>query len=199
MKTAFQTQVGYFEWLVMPFGLVIAPATFSRLMREVLTDIKGVVNYLDDILVITPNWNEHMKTLEMVFNRLRDSGLKAQPSKCLLGFKSLDFMGYNIGRGTLKPDVGKVEKILELATPTDKTQVRALMGLINYHRRFIPNFASITAAPLTDLTRKGQPNRVQWSTACQKALKTVQTLLTSDPILRPPDFTRPFILRTDPF
>jgi len=70
------------------------------------------------------------------------------------------------------------------------------MGLINYYRRFIPNFAAITA-PLTDLTRKGQPNRVQWTPACQQALETVQTLLTSDPILRLPDFERPFILRTD--
>ena len=87
-----------------------------------------------------------------------------------------------MGPGNFQPEQGKVDQILGLATLTDKTQVRALMGLIGYYRRFVPDFAAITS-PLTDLTKKGRPNRVEWSLACQKALGTIQTILTNDPIL----------------
>ena len=185
-KTAFQTSAGHFQWKVMGFGLVTAPATFSRAMRTLLSGLDGVINYLDDILVFTNTWVEHFSLLTEIFNSLRKAGLTARPTKCMLGLKSLEFMGFQIDGGILKPEQGKVQKILELTIPSTKTQVRALMGLMNYYHRFIPKFAAITA-PLTDLTRKGQPAKVKWSEPCQKALETVQAVLSSDPILRLPD------------
>ena len=90
----------------------------------------------------------------------------------------------------------KINKIKDAEEPTTKKQVRSFLGLANYYRKFIPNFATI-AAPLTDLTKKGMPNKVVWGPAQERAFKTLRDLLTSSPILRLPDLSRQFILRTD--
>ncbi|KAK6985545.1 Retrovirus-related Pol polyprotein [Biomphalaria glabrata] len=123
-------------------------------MRRLLHGLEGVINYLDDILIFSSNWEAHLETLGKVLSRLERANLTARPTKCMLGFRSLEFMGYQLGNGSLKPETGKVSTILDIEVPRTKTQVRAIMGLINYYRRFVPNFAAITA-PLSDLTKKG--------------------------------------------
>ncbi|KAK0050073.1 Retrovirus-related Pol polyprotein from transposon 297 [Biomphalaria pfeifferi] len=170
----------------MPFGLVTAPAKFSRCMRRLLHGLEEVINYLDDILIFSSNWEAHLETLGKVLSRLERANLTARQTKSMLGFRSLEFMGYELGNGSLKPETGKVSKILNIEVPRTKTQVRAIMGLINYYRRFVPNFAAITA-PLSDLTKKGKLNQIVWTDTCQRALESVQAILSSDPILRLPD------------
>ena len=194
--TAFLTPEGLFQFCTMPFGLVNAPATFSRLMRRVLKDLPCCDNYIDDILIHTQSWDQHLAILKGLFERLRSANLTAKPSKCLVGAKSLDFLGHVVGQGILQPQSDKVESIMEADIPKTKKQLRSFLGLAGYYRRFIPNFAAV-AVPLTDLTKAKEPTNIKWGESQKIAFSTLKTKLSSSPILQLPDCSRPFVLRTD--
>ena len=195
-KTAFTTAEGLYQFKVLPFGMVNAPAVFTRMMRRLLDGQSNVVHSIDDVLIFTETWSEHVKVLSQVLERLRDAGLTAKPSKCKIGYESVDFLGHIVGKGLIKPQSDKVQRILSAGRPETKKQVRSFIGLANYYRKFIPNFAAI-AAPITDLTKKGQPNKVQWTDAQESAFSTLKQRLASAPILRLPDPNKPYVLRTD--
>ncbi len=127
---------------------------------------------------------------------LRRAGLTANPRKCHLALFEAKYLGFQVGRGLIKPQQKKVEAVHAAPRPTTKTQVRAFLGLAGYYRCFIPNFSSL-AAPLTDLTRKGQPERVVWNPDAEEAFRRVKHALTEEPVLRAPDFGCPFLLQTD--
>jgi hypothetical protein len=194
--TAFSTPDGLYQFCTMPFGLVNAPASFSRMMRSVLRGLKNTHNFVDDILVHTADWGEHLAALDELLGRLRDANLTAKPSKCEVGFRSLEFLGHMVGEGQMKPKVDKVEMVREAKRPETKKQLRSFLGLVGYYRRFIPNFAAI-AVPLTDLTKKREPDRVTWGESQEHSFKTLKALMTSSPILQLPECTKPFVLRTD--
>ena len=158
--------------------------------------MKNVEFYWDDILVHTCIWEEHLKTLRELFRRLAGAGMTLRPSKCIFGAASIDFLGHQLQPGLIGLHEDNVAKIRTAPRPTTKKQVRSFMGLAGYYRDFIPNFAAI-AAPLSDLTRKGQPSKVGWSDAHEKAYQTIKIILTSDPVLRLPDPEKIFVLRTD--
>ena len=196
VKTAFTTAEGLYQFKVLPFGMVNAPAVFTRMMRRLLEGQTNVVHYIDDVLIFTETWSEHVKVLRQVLGRLLDAGLTAKPSKCKIGYESVDFLGHTVGKGLIKPQSEKVQRILSAKRPETKKQVRSFIGLANYYRKFIPNFAAI-AAPITDLTKKGQPNQVQWTNAQENAFSTLKQRLATAPILRLPDPTKSYVLRTD--
>ena len=195
-KTAFVTPDGSYEFLKMPFGMVNSAATLKRGMKKLLKGMKNVEFYWDDILVHTRTWEEHLKTLRELFKRLAQAGMTIRPSKCIFGTDSIDFLGHQLQQGLIGLHEDNVAKIRKAPRPSTKKQVRSFMGLAGYYRDFIPNFAAV-AAPLSDLTRKGQPSKVEWGDAQEKAYQTIKILLTSDPILRLPDPEKPFVLRTD--
>lgn len=195
-KSAFSTPMGLFQFKVMSFGLVNAPATFSRLMRKVLENMDNMDNFLDDILVFTETWEEQLATVHKLLSRLRECKLTARPTKCYFGYERLECLGHMIGKGILQPVLDKLDAIREAPRPTTKKQVRSFMGLSGYYRKFIPNFATI-AVPLTDLTKKGMPNKVVWESAQENAFNTLKVLLTKEPILCLPDLQKEFTLRTD--
>lgn len=195
-RSAFSTPMGLYQFKVMSFGLVNAPATFSRLMRKVLEGLNNLDNFLDDILVFTVTWEEHVESLRNLLLRLRETKLTARPSKCFFGFEELECLGHMVGRDTLRPVTEKMDSIRSAPTPTTKRQVRSFIGLASYYRKFIPDFAAI-AVPLTDLTKKGMPNKVVWEDAQEKAFNTLKNLLSSEPVLRLPDLRKEFTLRTD--
>ncbi|XP_060062936.1 uncharacterized protein LOC132543450 [Ylistrum balloti] len=194
--TAFSTPQGLFQFKVMPFGLMNAPATFSRLMRKLLHGMEHVDNFIDDILIYTSTWEEHLEVLRELFRRLRRAGLTARPSKCSIGFGSLPCLGHIVGDGRLRLEESKISAIDNAPRPTTKKQVRSFLGLAGFYRRFIPNFAAI-AVPLTDLTKKGNPTKVLWDMSHEKAYTTLKRLLTKKPVLKLPDLEQEFILRTD--
>lgn len=195
-KTAFQTPFGLFQWTRMPFGLQNAPATFARMMRSLHLDDFQAVNFFDDVLLALRSWSALLTSLRAVLHRLRLFGLTARPSKLQAGFRSLEFLGHTISAGRMMPEQKKISKILALRTPSTKKQVRSLLGLLSYYRRYVPDFASLTA-PLTDLVKGNKNRHIQWSEACQLALDRVQQILNSFPVLLLPSLSQDFVLRTD--
>lgn len=195
-KTAYTCPSGLFHFKVMSFGLVNAPATFSRLMRILLKGLQNVDNFLDDVLIATHTWNGHMAVLEELFERLRKANLTARPTKCSIGWESIDCLGHVLGENRLKPHPSKVKAVLNAPRPTTKKQVKAFIGLAGFYRKFIQNFSTI-AVPLTNLTKKGQPNTVIWGEAEERAFDQLKSKLTSDPILKLPDLGKEYVLRTD--
>lgn len=194
--TAFSTPSGLYQFRTMPFGLVNAPATFSRMMRKLLQGMNGVENFIDDVIVFTDTFEEHLHILKTVFERLRDAGLAARPTKCFIGFDKIDCLGHMVGNKCLEPEQDKIDAVRNAPIPQTKKQVRAFLGLAGFYRKFIPNFSAI-AIPLSDLTKKGQPNKVIWTESQQRAFDTLKHMLSERPILKLPEFNETFILRTD--
>ncbi|XP_071964120.1 uncharacterized protein [Antedon mediterranea] len=194
--TSFLTPDGLFQFNVMPFGLVNAPATFSRIMRKLLKGMDNTLNYIDDILIHTASWDQHMKCLSELFGRLRRANLTARPSKCFIGYETIEFLGHVVGKGQVKPRVEKVQSILSAKQPERKKQLRSFLGMTNYYRKFIPNY-SVIACPLTDKTKNREPNRICWEKAQESAFVKLKGKLNSTPILCLPNLNKDFILRTD--
>ncbi|XP_075774682.1 uncharacterized protein LOC142826318 [Pelodiscus sinensis] len=196
-KTAFSTPFGLYHFVRMPFGLHGAAATFQRLMDRVLkTHDQFAAAYIDDIVVYSKSWAEHLQHVKAILQELRQAGLTANPRKCHFGEKEVSYLGYTVGRGRLRPLVEKVAALRTFQPPRTKRQVRRFLGLAGYYRRFVPNFAAI-AAPLTDLTRAALPQKVRWSPECEKAFQELKDRLIQAPVLAQPDFSRPFTLYTD--
>ena len=195
-KTAFVTPDGSYEFLKMPFGMINSAATLKRAMKKLIADLDNVDFYWDDILVHTRTWEEHIKALRELFARLMRAGMTIRPTKCIFGASCVDFLGHRLEQGVLGLHEENVEKIKNAPRPGTKKQVRSFVGLAGYYRDFIPNFAAI-AAPLSDLIRKGQPSRVEWGQAQEKAYQNIKFHLTNEPILRLPDPVKTYYLQTD--
>ena len=195
-KTAFTTPVGLFEFRVMPFGLCNAPATFQRLMENVLAGLVGkqCLVYIDDILVIGTTFQEHIEYLRKVFGRLRQAGLRLKPTKCHLVQQEVGYLGYVVSDEGISADPKKIEAVESFPVPTDLTSLRSFLGLASYYRRFVPGFSK-AAQPLYALTRKNVP--FVWNASCQEAFDHLKQLLTEAPVLAFPDFEKDFILETD--
>jgi len=193
--TAFSTGGHTMQFKRMPFGLVGAPAVFSRLMRKVLKGIKNVTNYLDDVVIYSKTWDEHLKTIKEFFERLCEVNLTVRPSKCVFGSNSIKFLGFEIGKGEKKMDDVKIEGILNTQKPVSIKTLQAFLGLTNFYRSFIDNYASIVS-PLTDLLRKGKTIH-DWGHDQDISFQLLKDKLTERPILKLPEFEKPFVIRTD--
>jgi hypothetical protein len=164
-KTAFKTKQGLFECMVMPFVLCNAPATFMRVMNDVLGP------FLDDILIFRKSREENVKHVKQVLDVLRKEKLFLKLSKCEFGKTSLIYLGHIVGGGELKIDPSKVKFILEWPKPSNVTEVRSFLGAAQYWRKFIANFSSI-AAPLHAMTSVKQV--FQWGGKKHKAFDTLK-------------------------
>jgi hypothetical protein len=195
-KTAFTTEFGIYEFTIMPFGLTNAPATFQRLMNEVLKGLtnNGVMVYLDDINIHTKTFEEHLEKLEEVFKRIKVAGLKIKPSKCQFAKPELAFLGHVINREGILPDPEKIEKVKNFPRPKTVTNIRSFLGLASYYRKFIENFSRI-AKPMNHLVKKKVP--FVWTQEQEDAFNTLKQALISEPILQYPDFNKTFYLMTD--
>ena len=153
-KTAFRTQDGHHEFVVVPFGLQGAPSTFQRLMNHYLLPYLGkfCLVYLDDILVYSNSEEEHLRHLQLVFDILKEKQLYAKASKCELFRERIGFLGFIIEQSTIKTDPAKIEAIKTWPEPTTVREVRSFLGLANFYRKFIHNHSKL-AKPLTDLLK----------------------------------------------
>uniref|UniRef100_A0A9J8BLY2 Gypsy retrotransposon integrase-like protein 1 n=1 Tax=Cyprinus carpio carpio TaxID=630221 RepID=A0A9J8BLY2_CYPCA len=154
-----------YQYTVMPFGLHGAPATFQRLMDRVLTGCEQyAAAYLDDVVIYSGSWQEHLRHLEDILKRLQEAGLTINTTKCSWAQTEVRYLGYLLGHGQIRPQVEKLKAIQNIARPQTKKQVRSFLGLIGWYRRFVPHFASL-ATPLTDLTKKS-PAKFCWTSGC---------------------------------
>jgi hypothetical protein len=190
-KTTFKTKQGLFEWMVMPFGLCNAPATFMRVMNDVLRTFLDdcVIVYLDDILIFSKSCEEHVKHVKHVLDILRKEKLFLKMSKCEFGKTSLIYLRHIVGGGELKIDPSKVKVILEWPKPNNVIEVRSFLGATQYWRKFIANFSSI-AAPLHAVTSVKQV--FQWGGNQHKAFDTLKEKISSTPVLTLPNLGQPF-------
>ncbi|MEW8548469.1 MAG: reverse transcriptase domain-containing protein, partial [Candidatus Thiodiazotropha sp.] len=195
-KTAFSTGENLFQFKVMPFGLTNAPATFQRLMDLVLAGMhwKCCLVYLDDIIVFTSTVDEHLTKLREVFSCIRDAGLTLKSSKCQLFETSVSFLGHQVSGSGIRPDANNIEKVLNFAVPRNVTELQSFLGLANYYRKFIRNFANI-AEPLNRLLHKD--TKFMWTDDSHRAFEKLRQSLTTYPVLAYPDFQKPFRVQTD--
>lgn len=195
-RCAFVTHKGTFEFLRLPFGLCNAGRTFQRLMDLVLQDLPFAQAYLDDIIIFSDTFEDHLTQVEIVLQRLQEAGLTVKASKCQWLKGKVVYLGHWVGSGTIEPLQAKVASVSNWPIPENKKQIQSFLGLVGYYRRFIPHFSQI-AAPLTDLTRKRMPIKVEWTKECQYAFDRLKKCLVEYPILIPPDFDQPFVIQTD--
>ena len=195
-KTAFCTHCGLFQWLVMPFGLSNAPATFERLMETVLGDIqwRHCLIYLDDVIAFGNDFQKALCNLEMVLKRLQRAHLRLKPKKCHLFEQSVEYLGHVVTAEGVKPCPSKVDAVRKWPPLTSVGDVRSFLGLCNYYRRFMKQYSEVSA-PLTRLTRNDTP--WHWGKTEQQAFENLKDLLTSDHVLAYPNRHGLFILDTD--
>ena len=195
-KTAFRTKYGHYEYLVMPFGLTNAPATFQSFINSVLRPYleKFVILYLDDILIYSKSLEEHTEHVRTILKTLLDNNLYVKPKKCEFHKQQVEFLGHVISGKGIATDPNKIKSVKEWPTPKCVKDIQRFLGLCNYYRRFVENFAFI-AKPLHNLTKKNI--KFIWSKECEDAFQELKTRLTTSPILLHPDTQKPFIVECD--
>ena len=206
-KTAFATPWGLYQWIRIPFGLMNAPANFQRYMEEAVADYRDefVIPYLDDIIVYSGSWEEHLEHLRKVLRRVKEKGLKLKPSKCNFFQKEVKFLGRIVGEHGYRMDDGNLEavRVLKDHTPKTVSDVRVLLGMLGYHRRHVQDFSKIVH-PVTkllvghkDVNLDKSKREVEWTEECRLAVNTIVDFITAAPVLAYPDFEKEFILHTD--
>jgi len=199
-KTAFSSRYGHFQWNVLPFGLTNAPAAFQRRMIRILSkylDIFCVV-YLDDILIYSKSAEEHEKHVRIVLKALEEAGMILNIKKCSFFTPEVRFLGHIISENGSRPDPRNIEKVINWPTPKNITDVRGFNNLAVQFLRYTPKLAEI-AKPLTDL-QKGAPPKgapIVWTDVEDRAFKAMKKAITTQPILKHPDSTKPFYIDSD--
>ncbi|EGD83143.1 hypothetical protein PTSG_12079 [Salpingoeca rosetta] len=193
-KTAFITHTGLYEFQVVPFGLRNAPAFFQRSMQAALADVRNACIYLDDILLFSSSFDEHIALLDKVLQRLQEVGLRLKREKCHFLQRRTEYLGHIVSADGVRPDPAKLDGISKLAPPSSVEDIRRVLGMIGFYRRFIPQFARI-AAPLYRLLKKDVP--FDFGEQQLAAFNELRAELCRAPVLAYPDFTRAFRITTD--
>jgi len=195
-KTAFRTHQGLYEYVVMPFGLTNAPATFQGLMNEVFAPLlrKGVLVFMDDILIYSPTLEDHACLLTAVLQILSGNNLFAKPSKCSFAQNSIEYLGHVISSNGVSTDPHKIQAVKDWPVPSNIKDVRGFLGLTGYYRRFIKHY-SLISRPLTLLLRKGTP--FVWSVTTQETFDLLKQTMVTAPVLALPQFNKSFTVETD--
>ncbi|MEL7328148.1 MAG: RNase H-like domain-containing protein [Pseudomonadota bacterium] len=187
---------GKFEFNVTPFGLCNAGASYQRMMDIALSGLPSdrILAYMDDIVVFNKTFQEHLQSLEQIFCRLRSSGISLKLSKCIFASEKVDFLGYTLAREGIKPQTRLTEAVKQYQRPSTKKELKGFLGLAGFYRSFIPNFSDISH-PLNQLT--SEHAKFEWSAECEAAFVTLKNQLSSDPVLKFPNFGQQFIVEAD--
>ena len=196
-KTAFSaSEYGSYEYLRVPFGLKTSSSALCRPLLHLLRGLRNIIHFVDDIICVGENTEQHLATLAKVFEKFRQGNLKCRPEKVNLFQSKIKFLGVVVTQGEISPDPDKIKCVENLKPPRTMKELRGILGLTGYFRKFVRNYAQI-AKPLTELT-KGNSHNVTWSQEAQTSLDRLKKALTSEPILSLPDFENgKFIVTTD--
>ncbi|KAI2661215.1 Transposon Tf2-9 polyprotein [Labeo rohita] len=196
-KTAFSTTSGHYEYRVMPFGLANSPSYFQAFINEVFRDMlnRWVIVYIDDILIYSDSYSEHVQHVRAVLQRLVQHQLYAKQEKCEFHQQSISFLGYIISPEGVAMDESKVTAVRDWPRPKTLKELQGFLGFSNFYRRFIRNFSSV-ASPLTSMIKKGD-TRLSWSPIATQAFEELRRRFTTAPILHHPDPSRPFLVEVN--
>ncbi|CAI7733508.1 unnamed protein product [Closterium sp. NIES-54] len=178
----------------MPFGLKNASARFQRVMDQVLQDLPCALCYIDDVIIYSPDGEQHVEDVARTLKAIEAAGLTCHPGKCTFGVRTVGYLGFQVGEGGMTVQQAKVEVVDRLQQPTDRSTLRAQLGFLNYYRKFIPNF-SRTAKPLNLLLREDVA--WEWKEEQEAAWRVLKEAVKTAPVLRLPRQDEPFLLYTD--
>ena len=213
-KTAFVTTEGLYQFRVLAMGLANAPAVFQRAMDKVLASLKWkcCLIYIDDILVYSDTWEQHLRDLAAVFDRLAKHGLFVKPTKCGFGSRRIQYLGHEVAADGIRPSRKHVEAVRDFPRPATKTQLKSFLGLASFNRAYVEDFARVSA-PLRNLLANHVPpnltvpitmsesghteQRTMWDEECEQSFRRLKHLLTTAPCLAFPRWDEAFTLRTD--
>jgi len=196
-KAAFTTHVGSFEPVVMFFGMMNSPATFQAMMNEILRDMINegkIAAFVDDVLVGTEMEEGHDEVVEEVLRRLEENDLYIKLEKCMWKVRKVPFLGVVMGEGKVEMEEDKVKGVLKWPTPQCVRNVRKFLGLANYYRRFVKDFAKV-ALPMNRLTRKDE--KWKWGEEQQVAFEQLKAVFTTRPMLATPELDKEFRVEAD--
>jgi transposase InsO family protein len=201
-KTAFRTRYGLFEYLVMPFGLCNAPASFQAYINEALAGLVDVlcIVYLDDVLIYSKRSEDHPQHVRTVLERLRKFKIYCNLKKCKFSTTEVEFLGFIVSTKGVSMDTSRVETITEWPEPTSFKDLQVFLGFANFYRRFIEGYSRI-AQPLTGMLKGSDKGKKAgpflWNEEEAEAFRTLKTAFTSAPLLRHFDPNQPIRLETD--
>ena len=192
--SAFVTPSGLYQYKVMPFGMKNAPATFQRMVNKLVRDIDGCEGYIDDVVIFSDNWSDHIRQIKSFFQIMREAKLTINLMKSEFGKATVKYLGHIVGQGQVRPLDAKIQTIVKYPIPTSRKELARFLGMAGYYRNFCLNFSDI-AAPLTNLLSKKV--KFVWTHDCQLAFDKVKLLLQKSPVLKSPDYEKPFKLIID--
>ena len=172
--SAFVTPSGLYQYKVMPFGMKNAPATFQRMVNKLVRDIDGCEGYIDDVVIFSDNWSDHIRQIERFFQIMREAKLTINLMKSEFGKATVKYLGHIVGQGQVRPLDAKIQTIVKYPIPTSRKELARFLGMAGYYRNFCLNFSEI-AAPLTNLLSKKV--KFVWTDDCQLAFDKVKLLL----------------------
>ena len=190
-KTAINTHMGLFQFKRMQFGLTNAPAVFQRMMNIMFANLIGkcCLVYLDDIIIYSPDEKAHLRDVKEVLEILKINNMTLKEKKCEFSLKEVKLLGFMVSSKGLSPDPDKVAAIRDMAAPTNRKEIKRLLGSTNYYRQLMPNYAEVVA-PMTALT--SPKVKFVWSLACQKAWEEVKLLILNCVLLKSPSSLSPW-------
>lgn len=198
-KTAFMCPgLGSFQFTRMAMGLSSSAQTLTCLIDQLFgNEFHGeIFPYLDDLLIVSDSYERHLELLKIISDRLRQANIGISPTKCKFMMKRVKYLGMVIDESGISINDEKIRPILDFPAPKSQKQVRSLMGMIGWFRRFVQDFAEMTA-PITELTKLEYKHNFTWPTEAQEALDKIKIALTTAPILATADYSKPFTVHCD--
>ena len=192
--SAFVTHNGLYQCSVMPFGMKNAASTFQRLMNIVCSKVKNCVVYIDDVVIYSNSWEDHLQSIQELLKAIQNANLVINLAKSDFSQAKITYLGFEVGYGKVLPKESNIQAILDFPVPKTRKNIRQFIGLAGYYRKFVLNFSDIVC-PLTNLLKKNV--NFNWDDSCDISFNKLKSILISHPVLTSPNFSRDFELSID--
>ena len=196
--TTIVTEFGKFRYKRLPMGLCCAPDIFQSKINELLGDLDSVRAYIDDVLILSKDSFEgHLNQVRIVLSRMAKAGLRINAKKSSFGINEVEYLGYIITKEGIKPDPKKVQGIMDMARPTTTTEIRRLIGIVQYYRDLWPRRSHILAPLAEAAAGKAKRTKIKWTDELERAFLDLKKMVSKETLLTYPDWSIPFTVHTD--